>query len=178
MRFSRPRVPRSGRPCPVLLAATHRPREHFIGDARRVSRCFQSRPLQAQRTDVDPCRLAELHSCGEWIKPIQPREPRKIPICRAQRESMLDGKRREMRIRHEITIHARQCQKLAKYCGVTLGRLGRPRCLRGQPARHLLPCRCHGERTAERSRVGRNPQERKQAWPRQSDRSSPIQLRI
>jgi hypothetical protein len=87
---------------------------------RRVSRCFQSRLLQAQRTDVDPIQAAELHSCGERIKPIQPREPREIPICRAQRESMLDGERREMRIRHEITIHARQCQKLAKYCGVTL----------------------------------------------------------
>src|SRR5215831_18765618 len=29
VRSSRPRVPRSGRPCPVLLAATHRPREQL-----------------------------------------------------------------------------------------------------------------------------------------------------
>src|SRR5215470_17573125 len=59
---------------------------------------------------------------------------------------MLDGERREMRIRHEITIYARQCQELAKYYGVTLGWLGRPGCFRGQPARHLLPCRRHDER--------------------------------
>ena len=62
--------------------------------------------------------------------------------------SLLDGER--ARCASGTRFHARQCQKLAKYCGVTLGRLGRPRCLRGQPARHLLPCRCHGERTAER----------------------------
>lgn len=37
---------------------------------------------------------------------------------------MLDGERREMRIRHEVTVHAWQRQELVKHFGVTLGRLG------------------------------------------------------
>src|SRR5215510_7865206 len=81
---------------------------------------FQARRLQSQGSDLDPMQAAELHSCGERVNPIQPRESREIPICRAQRKPMLDGERRQMRIRHEITVHAWQRQKLAKHFGVTL----------------------------------------------------------
>lgn len=76
----------------------------------------------------------------EGIEPDQVRKSSEISIGRTQGESVLDGERCKMRIRHEVPISAGQRQKFAENRGMALRRLRYPGRLRGEPVRHLLPC--------------------------------------
>ena len=93
--------------------------------------------------------------------PTEPWEASKVAICRAKRESVLDGQRREMRIGHEIANNPGQGEQLTNYFGVPLRRFGYPHHLSRKPTLNLLPRGRHHQRSAERPRIRCDTKERK-----------------
>jgi hypothetical protein len=53
-------------------------------------------------------------SGGERVQPPQTRKSRKVAIDRAQRQSMLDRQRRQMRIRDQLGAYSGQDEKAAE----------------------------------------------------------------
>src|SRR6476646_8973117 len=109
---------------------------------------------------------------------MESRKPGEIAICRAERQPMLYRKCGEMCIRHEVAMYAGERKQVAQYSGMPVGRLGDPCCFSREPAQNLLPCSCHGQGTAKRSRVSCDAQKGKQARPRQPHSSGATELPV
>jgi hypothetical protein len=102
----------------------------------------------------------------DGIKPVQSAKPRKITICRAQREPVFHSQCSQMSVWYEIAMYAWQREKFAEQLGVPFRRLWYPCRFACEPCMYLLPRIANRFRMFEHARIGHQPQESKQAGPR------------
>ncbi len=112
------------------------------------------------------------------VHPAQPWEAREIAVGGIEREAVLQRQGREIGVRHEIRLDARQGEQLAEELGMMVTRLRDPDDITGKPGSHLLPRACNGFWLFEDARVRDEPQERQQAGPGQASWSVAVQLAV
>ena len=91
---------------------------------------------------------------------------------------MFHSQRSQMNVRYEIAMHPRQREKFAQQLGVPFRWLRYPRRFAREPCMCLLPRIANRFRMFKYTRISHQPQESKQAGPRQTDRTGTVELLI
>ena len=109
---------------------------------------------------------------------MQTTKPRKITVCRAQRKPVLHSQCSQMSVWYEIAMYPWQRKKFAEQLGVPFHWLWYPYGFACEPCMYLLPCIANRFRMFKYTRISHQPQESKQAGPRQTDRTGTVELLI
>ncbi len=134
-------------------------------------------PVLALGSELLP-RPVRRCSGAERVHPTQPWEAREIAVGGIEREAVLQSQSREISIRHQVGLHARQGKQLAEELGVTFTRLRNPYDVTGKPRSHLLPRARDGLGLFEDTGVCDEPQERQQARSGQPNWSVAVKLAV
>src|SRR5262249_5680184 len=117
--------------------------------------------------------------CGrQRVQPAQSLKASEVPVGRAQRETMLDCHRGEVRIGHQIAENAGLSQEFVQHLSMARGRLRYPNRITVEPRRYLLPGDGHCEWARKCPRIRRGPKKGKQCRPRQPNRAQACELSV
>jgi len=97
---------------------------------------------------------------------MQTAKPRKITVCRAQREPVLHSQCSEMSVWYEIAMYPWLHEKFPEQLGVSFGWLRYPYGFACEPRMYLPPCIANRFRMFEHARIGHQAQESQHAGPR------------
>ena len=104
------------------------------------------------------------------VRPAQPAEAAKIGVSGANLATVLDGQRRQVRVRRDIAPRPQRLDQPAKYREMTIGRVQNDGAGLPDPAFDDVESLTRIEGICEELRPGGKPEEREQDGPRKANR--------